>query len=467
MGLLERMRSSSDSTFMQIVMVLIILSFIGFYGQPNGDRTGVIATVNNNTILDTEYHRALREKLRTVQRTLSDAEQKQLGEQVRQELIEREILLQEARRLGLEVSDAEVARVLFGIEGFRGDSGNFSEEIYLKFLKRQGYSRADFEERLREDLLRNKLQLLVYTGASMSEPAMRELFVEAETRVDLEIVRVRPNAFEDDVVITPEERTSWLTENESLVKETYDRDFDRLYRHPEQVKLRLIRLAVTDDVKLTDVVPRLKTLAEQIEGGADMALLAKRWSEDPSAISGGDLGLKPVAELSVDDSNAINGINAGALTRVFTTSTEARLLRVEERHPPKEDTLDEKRNEIADALIRAERVPKLAKDFADKLLAEWKTAGGVPQTLLDEQGLGFVVRSVQADYLAAARLDDALEVSARIASRRRASLVFDHKVRRGGELLFTAQVLVACVDMRRLKPAALPASLHALLESPA
>ena len=32
---------------------------------------------------------------------------------------------------------------------------------------------------------------------------------------------------------------------------------------------------------------------------------------------------------------------------------------------------------------------------------------------------------------------------------------------------FTAQVLVACVDLRRMKPAALPDSLHALLESPA
>jgi acyl-CoA thioester hydrolase len=106
--------------------------------------------------------------------------------------------------------------------------------------------------------------------------------------------------------------------------------------------------------------------------------------------------------------------------------------------------------------------------FCERTRTEWLRALGVAQqTLLDEQGLGFVVRSVQADYLAPARLDDALEVSARIASRRRASLVFDHEIRRDGELLFTAQVLVACVDMRRLKPAALPASLHALLESQA
>ena len=47
--------------------------------------------------------------------------------------------------------------------------------------------------------------------------------------------------------------------------------------------------------------------------------------------------------------------------------------------------------------------------------------------LLDARGIVFVVRSVRADYLAPARLDDALAVSARIASRRRASLSFEHE----------------------------------------
>ena len=111
--------------------------------------------------------------------------------------------------------------------------------------------------------------------------------------------------------------------------------------------------------------------------------------------------------------------------------------------------------------------PVLGYDRVWKLLRRLRALGVAQQALLVEQGLGFVVRSVRADYLAPARLDDALEVSARIASRRRASLVFDHEIRRDGELLFTAQVLVACVDTRRLKPAALPASLHALLESQA
>jgi len=106
--------------------------------------------------------------------------------------------------------------------------------------------------------------------------------------------------------------------------------------------------------------------------------------------------------------------------------------------------------------------------FCERARTEWLRALGIgQQVMLAEQQLGFVVRSVQADYLAPARLDDALEVRTRIATLRRASLVFDHEIHRDNELLFSARVLVASVDMRRLRPAALPASLHALLESQA
>ncbi len=106
--------------------------------------------------------------------------------------------------------------------------------------------------------------------------------------------------------------------------------------------------------------------------------------------------------------------------------------------------------------------------FCERARTEWLRRLGVSQhALLEEAGLAFVVRSVQADYLAPARLDDALEVSTRIAALRRASLLFEQEIRRSAELLFTARVLLASIDLNRHKPIALPASLHALIESQA
>ena len=106
--------------------------------------------------------------------------------------------------------------------------------------------------------------------------------------------------------------------------------------------------------------------------------------------------------------------------------------------------------------------------FCERARTEWlRTFGVSQQALIDALGLGFVVRSVQADYLAPARLDDALEVVTQVAMLRRASILFEQQLMRGQELLFTARVLLASIDLRRQKPVAIPASLHALLESKA
>ena len=118
----------------------------------------------------------------------------------------------------------------------------------------------------------------------------------------------------------------------------------------------------------------------------------------------------------------------------------------------------------AGAVVYYANYPK----FCERARTEWlRTLGVSQQALIDEQGLAFVVRSVQADYLASARLDDALEVVTRVAMLRRASILFEQQVMRGQELLFTTRVLLASIDLHRQKPVAIPASLHALLESKA
>lgn len=394
MGVLEQMRSGSDSTFMQVILAMVVVAFVGMYMRPEGERSGIVATVNGVRIMDTDYSRAYRLALaREEQRrnqTLSDAEQKQLGERVRQDLIEREVVLQEAERLGLEVGDDEVGRlIVMEMRQFHDSDGVFSPELYERSLKRQQYTTADFQERVREDLLQSKLRQLVFIGASMSDPALREAYVESQTRVDLKLVEVRASAFEDEVVITDEDRASWLEQNSELISETYERDFDRLYNHPEQVRLRLIRLAVVPGgPQLADLVPKLNKVREELEAGAEFATLAGKWSEDPSALEGGDLGLRPVMQLSLKDTEAIEGLAAGELTRVFTTESDVRLLKVEERVEPRVETLDEVRNAIADRMIRAERVPALAAAFAeDELLVKWTEAGAVPEDLLTKHGL--------------------------------------------------------------------------------
>lgn len=94
-----------------------------------------------------------------------------------------------------------------------------------------------------------------------------------------------------------------------------------------------------------------------------------------------------------------------------------------------------------------------------------RALGWQQQALLEETGLAFAVRSLTADYLKPARLDDLLEIETRVAELGRAQVTFAQSIRRGAATLLTATVRVACLDLARGKPAAMPRELHAQLET--
>ena len=92
------------------------------------------------------------------------------------------------------------------------------------------------------------------------------------------------------------------------------------------------------------------------------------------------------------------------------------------------------------------------------------------ERLRTQHGVLFAVRAMQLDFLKPARLDDALEVSAGLRECRRASVVFNQRIRRGDDLLLTAQVRVAALglDFRpRPIPEPLYDELNALVEKDA
>lgn len=86
---------------------------------------------------------------------------------------------------------------------------------------------------------------------------------------------------------------------------------------------------------------------------------------------------------------------------------------------------------------------------------------GIFQSALAGEGLLFVVQASEVRYLAPARLDDELLVSAQLSELNRASLRFVQQVRRVADdlLLCEGQFRVACVRADNLKPRAIPQSM--------
>ena len=104
--------------------------------------------------------------------------------------------------------------------------------------------------------------------------------------------------------------------------------------------------------------------------------------------------------------------------------------------------------------------------FCERARTEWlRTTGVVQNRLATEQNILFVVRSVAADYLRPAVLDDLLEVVTTIDKLGRASLDFAQQVRRDGQLLFEARVTIACVGRSAMRPTPIPLAVRAQLAS--
>lgn len=100
--------------------------------------------------------------------------------------------------------------------------------------------------------------------------------------------------------------------------------------------------------------------------------------------------------------------------------------------------------------------------FIERARSEWVAGLGLDQNAMRDDGIVFAVRRVEADYMLPARYGDELEVRTTTASISGARLVMDQKVVRGEEILFTAQVTVACITMDG-RPVRLPAGIRKIV----
>lgn len=98
--------------------------------------------------------------------------------------------------------------------------------------------------------------------------------------------------------------------------------------------------------------------------------------------------------------------------------------------------------------------------FFERARTEWLRNLGLSQEVLREKhGIAFTVANMQVDFLAPARLDDALEVTVNVSQRKRASLEFGQNIRLASapaKLLARANVRIGCVDVLNFRPCPLP-----------
>ena len=103
--------------------------------------------------------------------------------------------------------------------------------------------------------------------------------------------------------------------------------------------------------------------------------------------------------------------------------------------------------------------------FMERARSEWLRGLGLHQDAMKrDTDLVFVVRAMDVDFHAPARLDDQLSVSVRLLECRGASLVLAQRIERDGALLVAASVKIAALRASSFRPCPLPDSLSSKLK---
>jgi peptidyl-prolyl cis-trans isomerase C len=308
-----------------VPVIVLAASGIGYAQNQNsgvstpGSPAEVAATVNGEAITVAELDAALKANLPSV--PLTAADRRQLRAALLNDLIDDKFLKQFLAKHGPKVDPAEIEAQMTALKA----SLVRENRTLADFLKQTGQTEAQLR-----DFWATQIQLANYVKQHATDDklrayhaANRDHFDKVEVRVSHVVIRVGKSA-------TPVERAA--------AKE----------------KLQAVR-------------------ADLAAGKTTFAAAAKKFSQCPSALKGGDLGFVPRRGLPEDEplAKAAFALKVGGLSEVVETDYGVHLLTVTDRKPGTPSVLEKCVVEVLEAYTedyRVELVAKLRKEGQVKVM---------------------------------------------------------------------------------------------------
>lgn len=394
MSVMESIRRSTDSTAMKLVFGAIVIVFI-FWGIGGaGAQVQLIAEVNGERITDTQFNKMMRNASRA-QGPMDEQGQRELARAVIDVLVAQELVLQEAKAAGLEVSDDEVAAVVVQDPAFQNEDGVFNKKFYEKSLKARGYTKGGFEEETRKRLLLNKVQSVAGAGVRVSKSEVRQAFDAQATQVSVRWMMFSEDALLSSVPVDDAAIDAQLGADEPAVKERYDAEKATRWTRPAKAELSLILLRNDmppgqGEVDEAVLQTRADAILADARSGADFSALARKWSEDASAVNGGNQGSMSEGQLDPALAAVVFKAEPGTITDVVKTARGLAIAKVHGRTDAVETSFDVAKRTIAREMIGSQGVKAHVDALSKQVLERWKTDGAPPADLMSANGLSVV-----------------------------------------------------------------------------
>jgi peptidyl-prolyl cis-trans isomerase D len=393
----------------------------GFLGKIAGDST---------TIQTADVQRTAQQQMQ--QQQLPDFYLPFVMSRAGQLEVERAVLMHEADKLGLRVSNDDLRRYLQNgpYSQYLFPEGKFiGQEQYINFVE-SAFHRpiVQFETELKSDLELQRLQALVTGGVNVSDSAVRAQYLQTGTKVKFDYAVIsgsdikatinpsdadlqaffKSNAARYATAIPETRKISFISfDSASLpggqsqvsdadIQAYYNGHLDQ-YKTPEQVKTRhiLITVAKGADAK-TDAAAKAKAedVLKQVKAGGNFADLAKKYSDDPgSKDQGGELPMIPTSGLDPAYAQAAIALNPGQTSGLVRSSFGYHIIQTEAKDTAHVKTLAEVKPAIVEQL-QTQKSAAAAQAYAGQLAAEAKKNG------LDKTAAAHNLHVVTTDYVA-------------------------------------------------------------------
>jgi peptidyl-prolyl cis-trans isomerase D len=396
-----------------VIGVFVLFVFVDFgRGNSYRDRAGThtAATVGSQQISYREYEQEYRQLEDQMRQRLGERYTPEVGEQLKlpmqalNRLVSRKILLDEADRLDLAVSDTELRRYIVHLPVFQDSQGAFvGPDGYQRVVRRLGFSTEAFEQSIRDQLMLQRLVGALERSVVVSDGDVESKYREQVEKAKLRYVAIPFAASVGQVPVTdvevqryydqhkeqlrvPEQRVAdYLLVDQAKIEQTlpvtdgelrtyYDQHAAE-YTQPEQIRARHI---------LVETPEKAAAAQARLRAGEDFAKVAQEMSTDKgSAVAGGDLGWFGRGRMVPQFEQAAFGAAVGAVVGPVQSQFGYHIIQVQEKKAggatPFADVKDSLKTRYA-----AERSAQLAEEKGKSIADAISKAGGNPRQKMQE-----------------------------------------------------------------------------------
>jgi peptidyl-prolyl cis-trans isomerase D len=402
--MLDFLRKRKRNWVIILFLGVIIVSFALFVGSGNfGDQLGAeVAEINGETISQREfamhYEREIQRYRDLLKGSLTPEMLKGLnikGNLV-ETLIQKKLLIQEARSLGLTASDDDLANHLAKTPEFQ-IAGRFSKDRYLQMLQANRLLPAQFEEDQRDQLTIQRLYSVILDAVHVTDAEVRQRYRIEQEKINLNYIKLAVSDFapqvkmtEDDIKKYYERNKDSLKEplkiqveylsypydqftagvevNEKEIEEYYKANLNTQFHKPKEAKVRYIAIGFAtgaDAEQKKAAHARAQAVVKEARAGKDFAQLATRESSDPTSAKGGDAGWIAAGQMPPQIEKAIFSLSKGGVTDPIEAPGGFQIFKVEDIKDEKTPSLKEASAEIT-KILRTDKAKREAAKAADR-----------------------------------------------------------------------------------------------------